>query len=419
MPPLRNGRTGQRKSDDRGLCSDSDNGRNEASFVRCSAAKGSAPSGNSRSLAPRELDPLRSEKRGKDRSRIRLTADQSTFAELMKAALMTDAMQLQDGFLMVAGPCQRTSPIVGLDATTEDALCQLERCGRRELLVADHAGSLVGVISEAELAHSEHHDVGLRKTRSVESVLTARLRTESTARSSEINNMLQPGDELSCMPVLQDGRLVSLLTDDDFFVSWKQVSGLISAASKDQLTELASRATFLRRLNEEWERARRRQSPLALLLVDLDFFKLVNDRCGHLTGDSVLSKVGACLRRQLRSYDIVARLGGDEFAALCCDCQPEDVIVPIARLRNAVRELPVPPQLERNALSLSVGAAVVCSGFESLTIDDLYEAADEALYAAKRAGRDGAFLTVLNQDGGEISREMTELELESAGGVVC
>ncbi len=332
---------------------------------------------------------------------------------------MTDAMQLQDGYLMVAGPYQRTSPIIGLETTTEDALCQLDRSGRRELLVADHNGSLVGVITEAELTHAELHDRGMRKTRSVASLLAARLRADSTARDSALQSMLQPGDELRCMPVLQDGQLVSLLTDDDFFVSWKQVSGLIAAASKDQLTELASRSTFMRRLNEEWERARRRQSPLALLLVDLDDFKLVNDRCGHLTGDSVLSKVGACMRRQLRSYDIVARFGGDEFAALCCDCQPDDVVVPIARLRNAVRSLPVPRQLERDALSLSVGAAVVCSGFDMLSIEDLYEAADEALYATKRAGRDGAFRMILEQDGDEISRELTELELESAVAVPC
>jgi diguanylate cyclase (GGDEF)-like protein len=61
----------------------------------------------------------------------------------------------------------------------------------------------------------------------------------------------------------------------------------------------------------------------------LDHFKEVNDRCGHLVGDAVLSMIGSCLRRQLRSYDVVARFGGDEFAAICCDCTPDGIDAPI------------------------------------------------------------------------------------------
>jgi two-component system cell cycle response regulator len=151
-----------------------------------------------------------------------------------------------------------------------------------------------------------------------------------------------------------------------------------------------------------------------VLLIDLDNFKHVNDLCGHLVGDATLSKVGACLQNQLRSYDLVGRIGGDEFAAICCDCRPDDVLAPIARLRQAVRELPVPEQLKREAFTLSVGAAVVCGGYEQLTIEAIYEAADEAMYATKRAGRDGAFRIVLDHDGEQLTRDLSRLELDAA-----
>lgn len=300
---------------------------------------------------------------------------------------MSESLKLHDGYLMVAGPCQRATPVIDLDATAEDALCQMERTGRRELLVAGKSGTLAGIVTEADLMQSEFYRADSRKLRTVESFLATRLKTVASDLRMSVTHGLCPGDETRCVPVLQDGRIVSMLTDDDLFISWKEIAGLLSAASKDQLTDLASRTQFMRRLGEEWERSRRRQSAFAVLLIDLDNFKHVNDLCGHLVGDATLSKVGACLQNQLRSYDLVGRIGGDEFAAICCDCRPDDVLAPIARLRQAVRELPVPEQLKREAFTLSVGAAVVCGGYEQLTIETIYEAADEAMYATKRCMR--------------------------------
>lgn len=320
---------------------------------------------------------------------------------------MSEVLKLNHGVLMVGGPFVDASPVVSLETSVTDALFQLERASRNELLVVDQAGQLAGIITESQLA-AHAPEVDATSQRCVECVLTSRFSTESIPAAQQF---LQAGDELRCLPVIEDGRLVSLLTDDDFFISWNHVSGLLSAAAQDQLTELATRPIFLRRLEEEWERSRRRQSSLALLMIDLDEFKLVNDLCGHLTGDRVLAEVGGCLRKQLRTYDIVGRIGGDEFAAMCCDCQPDDVIAPIARLRSAVNQLLVPKQFPREHFSLSVGAAVICGGFETLTTEALIEAADEALYAAKRAGRDGAFRMVLDEVDGKMTRELTQLNL--------
>jgi len=327
---------------------------------------------------------------------------------------MVDSLQVHDGFLRVAGPSDRAVPVISLDASAADALCQMERTGRRELLVASEAGRLAGILTEAELLQSEIARSGLRKQRTVEAVLSARLKDSPSHWKQAIKRDVQPGDETHCVPILQQGRIVSLLTDDDLFISWKEIEGLLTAAAKDQLTDLASRPKFMRRLAEEWERSRRHQSPFALLLIDLDDFKQVNDLCGHLVGDGTLVEVGACLQAQLRSYDLVGRIGGDEFAALCCDCRPEDVLAPIARLRKSIRALPVPQNLKREAFTLSVGAAVVCGGYDELTIEAIYEAADEAMYATKRAGRDGAFRIVLDHNGKHLTRELSRLELDAA-----
>ncbi len=327
---------------------------------------------------------------------------------------MSESLKLHDGYLMVAGPCQRAAPVIDLDATAEDALCQMERTGRRELLVAGKCGSLAGIVTEADLTQSEMYRADKRKLRTVESFLATRLKSSPSDFRMSVTQGLCPGDEARCVPVLQDGRIVSVLTDDDLFISWKEISSLLNAASKDQLTDLASRAQFMRRLGEEWERTRRRRSAFALLLIDLDNFKQVNDLCGHLVGDATLSKVGTCLQNQLRSYDLVGRIGGDEFAAICCNCSSEDVLAPIARVRQAVRDLPVPELLKREAFTLSVGAAVVCGGYEQLSIETIYEAADEAMYATKRAGRDGAFRMVLGHDGQQLTRELSRLELDTA-----
>ena len=131
-------------------------------------------------------------------------------------------------------------------------------------------------------------------------------------------------------------------------------------------------------------------------MFDVDNFKQVNDQCGHMAGDDVLAAVGNCLKESLRSYDVVARIGGDEFAALCFNCDPESVAEPARRIQESVRAIKVPAGLQRSQLTISIGVAVVRSGFSRLTTDDLLSHADACLYRSKAAGRNQAFQTVLD-----------------------
>ena len=123
----------------------------------------------------------------------------------------------------------------------------------------------------------------------------------------------------------------------------------------------------------------------AVLLLDLDHFKHVNDEHGHLMGDAVLQTVTDRIASVLRSEDCLARWGGEEFAVLAPDIDREGVLALGERAREALAEMPVRVGDGSIDLTLSVGAAL--AGDERRTPDALVEAADQALYEAKNAGR--------------------------------
>jgi diguanylate cyclase (GGDEF)-like protein len=158
-------------------------------------------------------------------------------------------------------------------------------------------------------------------------------------------------------------------------------------ATTDSLTGLYLRDAFFRRLQEEHARARRYDSAYALLMVDLDGFKGINDRDGHLAGDRTLRAVGAAIRARLRGADLACRYGGDEFCVLL----PETDLAgagPIAeRLREGIGELVV----DLEGTSVRATASIGISAYPDHGVSDvrtLLLRADQALYQAKRGGRD-------------------------------
>jgi diguanylate cyclase (GGDEF)-like protein len=158
-------------------------------------------------------------------------------------------------------------------------------------------------------------------------------------------------------------------------------------AHTDALTGLANRRLLLMRIDEEIARAQRSGSPLALLMIDLDHFKRVNDRHGHLAGDAVLAAAGMALRALKRPSDVAARYGGEELALLVPDADRAAAGAVAARVRRMLGEL-----VHRDAggaefrVTASVGVAVL--GDEVSDASSLIARADAALYGAKDAGRD-------------------------------
>jgi diguanylate cyclase (GGDEF)-like protein len=152
-------------------------------------------------------------------------------------------------------------------------------------------------------------------------------------------------------------------------------------ALSDALTDLGNRRAFDARLEREWARHARSGRPIALLVLDVDRFKEVNDTLGHRAGDEVLRLVADALRIAVRAGDEAFRTGGDEFA-LIADADDQGAVAIAARVRDAVagsRGAPV-------AISVSIGVASAPGpGIDSS--ESLLVRADRALYEAKRAGR--------------------------------
>ncbi|GAA4227812.1 diguanylate cyclase (GGDEF)-like protein [Streptosporangium album] len=161
---------------------------------------------------------------------------------------------------------------------------------------------------------------------------------------------------------------------------------LQAAARTDSKTGLLNAAAWQREADTEIVRARRTGETLALLIVDIDHFKRVNDTYGHLIGDQVLIGVAATIRSQLRDYDVVGRFGGEEFVVLLPRADVTEARRVAERLRSRIGRMAVPADDNLITVTISVGVAVM-----SMHGDDLIEllaAADLALYRAKELGRD-------------------------------
>ncbi len=160
---------------------------------------------------------------------------------------------------------------------------------------------------------------------------------------------------------------------------------LAEHAVTDPLTGLLN-TRWLREIGgRELAQSARAGRPLAILLVDLDHFKVVNDTAGHAAGDAVLQGVAAALRRLIRAGDAAVRYGGEEFILLLRDADVEGAGRIAAAIGPAVAALPPPPGCSLPAITASVGVAVFPD--HGRTLDSLLRAADVAMYQAKRAGR--------------------------------
>lgn len=163
-----------------------------------------------------------------------------------------------------------------------------------------------------------------------------------------------------------------------------QFQNIQHLAITDPLTEVFNRRQLFELGQREFVRARRFARPLSILMIDIDHFKLVNDRFGHLTGDRVLGHLANAVRSGIREIDIVGRYGGEEFIVVLPEADLKTAVEVAHRLqaevRNAFRNVSLP------RTTISIGAAELREDLSSFT--DLVHAADKAMYAAKDAGRD-------------------------------
>jgi len=210
----------------------------------------------------------------------------------------------------------------------------------------------------------------------------------------------------TCFPMVAGGAVVGVLgITDDRALTEEQASAIGAAAAvmaigvknlqllsearemslHDALTGCYNRRYALQALDTELQRVRRRGLPLSILMFDIDHFKAVNDKYGHLTGDELLTAVGAQLSRGMRSTDLRCRYAGDEFLIILPDTPAAGAEQVAEALRQSVGRIGINRAPGHDPITISVGVAEVAR--DETDAKAFLHRADEALYRAKRAGR--------------------------------
>jgi diguanylate cyclase (GGDEF)-like protein len=221
-------------------------------------------------------------------------------------------------------------------------------------------------------------------------LLTAKSQTQHLVTGLESgadDYLVKPFEPLELRARLRTGQRIIELHDQ--LVAARE--GMRRQATHDALTGVWNRAAILEGLNREWQRAWRENRPLAVLLVDLDHFKSINDTHGHLTGDAVLCEAARRMSGALRPYDLIGRYGGEEFLILLPGCEAEQAVQVGERLRQRISETGVVHAHSSIRVTASIGISVA-DGEGMDTVSALLHAADVALYQAKAHGRDRVVL---------------------------
>lgn len=169
--------------------------------------------------------------------------------------------------------------------------------------------------------------------------------------------------------------------------AWRQNQELANHATRDPLTGLHNRRGLMAHFRQWAAWAERYARPVAVLLVDVDDFKMINDTCGHTVGDTTLTAVARVLRDSVRGSDMVARYGGDEFAIVAPETGSADLAPVTSRILERVRAIELPGGCDFE-VSVSIGCAVAEGTGGEASTDGLLAAADHSLYEAKHKGKD-------------------------------
>src|SRR6266478_7725873 len=286
---------------------------------------------------------------------------------------------------------------------------QYERCGERRPALVFLRGELLAVpipLERKEVTLGRALDADVRINDARASRLHARITTERDEATGETRYSLTDLD--STNGTMLNGRPVTraFLADGDKFEVGDQLirfemldeidrefqQQIHRLLVHDELTGLLTSKSFFSELRREAARAEAESMPFCVLMMDIDFFKAVNDTYGHLVGSETLEEVGAIIKKSLRAGDVGARFGGEEFAAFLLDADYAQGLVAAERVRSSIEKHEFPavrrgsseaPRTHR--MTISVGVAAYPE--DARDPIQLVEMADSALYRAKRSGR--------------------------------
>lgn len=304
--------------------------------------------------------------------------------------------------LTIGGERSHHRNVVRVGTTLAQVFEQIDLDGPPYVVIVRDDGAPAGILAVAELlqriAAADPIEREKWASRPVETILAVALSNLEPAAGPLNGDRLVAQSQVTGTAFHRARDLVAVALDDDVLVSWKFLQPILTRAERDAVTGLVTRSAFLRSFDCELARAVRGGKSLSVILIDIDRFKHVNDHAGHAMGDAVLNMVAAAILTSVRSYDVAARFAGDEFVALCCECGPDQVHIPIHRIQHAVAQLPPAPDAQLQPVTLSIGAAALARVDADVTAEALLEAADACLYEAKRHGRNCAFTADLTAE---------------------
>ncbi len=187
----------------------------------------------------------------------------------------------------------------------------------------------------------------------------------------------------SSYPDLEQQQIFS--TVRDITTRKRMEEELLQMATTDPLTGASNRRHFIDQATTELKRSRRSGSQMAVIMLDIDHFKMVNDNYGHGIGDEVLKRLVDCCQQELRATDIFGRFGGEEFAAILVDTDKKFTLEICKRLIKQIAKLKIRTAQEQVSVTISLGFTMHSA--DDISIDSLLKRADDALYKAKNAGR--------------------------------
>jgi len=230
--------------------------------------------------------------------------------------------------------------------------------------------------------------------------------TVKSASEEMIAGLEIGADEFLCKPVYQEELLARLRAGSRVLELERRLNMM---AHTDPLTGLLTRRTFYEILGKEWYRAKRYQSPLSCVMVDMDFFKQINDVHGHQAGDGIIKRIADLLVESSRRSDSVCRYGGEEFCIMLPEANESDSEAWAERVRLKMAELRIPDGDKYIRVTGSFGVSQRYD--DTATPEALVDQADQALLCAKRTGRDRVVCYELLNGGGELALRNSETDL--------
>ncbi len=189
------------------------------------------------------------------------------------------------------------------------------------------------------------------------------------------------------VPIKDDeGRVLSFIGfSTDITQLGKQRRALEKTAATDELTSLANRRSFMNSAFNEIKHAKSQQKPLAVMVIDADYFKSINDNFGHHVGDETLKKLAQTFLYCIRKNDLVARIGGEEFAIMLPDTELDMALLVAEKVRKRVEAVHLSDEQHPQPLTVSIGVTIMAES--DVTLEAILKRADKALYEAKNSGR--------------------------------